>query len=287
MPYIHAYPQQIVHLTIVNQTPVPVGLLGVSVAGWPWWFWLLIGLPLLLLLCLIPLLFFLCARRRKVADTESIKKQKMKTAKQTQTVTTTTSSKRLRETANDETSREPTVRDHSAHHDQTIYRTPSESPSGSVQSTTSHSRSALVVKQKKAPQTEWVNSADREYGISETIRREERSRAERVVRTARCHDREGQTDDFRPPSGLSARAQSRGYQESTESAARFSGQEDSAHVDLLQAVVEPRHCHQQTTSEEKFYKKSDRRGDVVEEGYDQALLSYSSQAQHYSHSAIV
>lgn len=288
LPSLNAFPQRVIHLTVINEVSRADHMLGASFATWPWWIWLLIALPLLLLLCLLPLLFLLCARRKKVTDVEAFQKKKLGAAKQTQTVAATAASTGTQVMPIGEESRRVTEADASRHRRQDVYRTPSESPSASVQSTASHSRSALVVKQSQPSAADRSSSKKQRHGLSETITREERTTTETNVRPVGYRNRaQSRSDDWRTPAAAyGAHSHSQEYLKSADLATQQADRVDVEYSDL-HTVPDPHHCRQQTTSEEKFFKKSDHRGGVVEEGYDQALLSYSSGHEHYSHSAIV
>ncbi|VDK27656.1 unnamed protein product [Gongylonema pulchrum] len=158
-----------------------------------------------------------------------------------------------------------------------IYRTPSESFSECARSTASRSRAAMVIKQPQLqPRPHWAESTSRGSAVT----RKTLSEQHRGIRhLERVSEEQEQTE---------------GRRDSAESESRF--RTDAAVFQTGEAVIGeaqrattvfPQMMHQQTTSEEKFFKKNDRQRGLVEEGYDRAEVTYTTPASRYSHSEVV
>uniref|UniRef100_A0A0R3S2C0 ZP domain-containing protein n=1 Tax=Elaeophora elaphi TaxID=1147741 RepID=A0A0R3S2C0_9BILA len=254
LPTLITYPQQVVNLAITNNQAV----LATSVASWPWWIWLLIVLGLILLLCLLPLLLLLCSqlrmRRRKASDSKAI------IPRSTPATAPNILVREKEMEANGASGRRSVLPPPSTH----IIRTPSDSPSESVHSTASQSRAAVVIRQQQ-PCTSW---ADR--SIRNKI--ESRSMSDRHMGTRHLENAIDKHGDLGK------------YGEATVSGSKFPFSRDEHYIGHggHEEIV-----HQQTTCEEKFFKKSDHQNRMLEEGYDRAQLTYTIPKRHFSRSEIV
>lgn len=220
-----------------------------SVAGWPWWIWLLIVLGLILLLCLLPLLLLLWSRLR--VHGRKVSDSNATVSRPTPAKVSNILARTKEMEANgvsEESLRRPSVLPPPA--STRIFRIPSDSPTASAHSTASQSRIAVVRQQES--RTPWAER---------TIRSETESRSTLGRRIGARH----------LESVIEERGDVDKYEETTESGSKF------------QPAI-----HQQTTCEEKFFKRSDRQNRMFEEGYDRAQLTYTTTpGRHFSHSEVV
>uniref|UniRef100_A0A8R1TUV1 Uncharacterized protein n=1 Tax=Onchocerca volvulus TaxID=6282 RepID=A0A8R1TUV1_ONCVO len=272
LPALVTYPQQVINLGIVNDKTV--GILANSITSWPWWIWFLIFLAFILLLCLLPLFFFLCSQllkhKRKVADSKS--RILPPTAAKASNILVRAKEMEANG-ASEENLRRPSIRPPPSTR---IFRAPSDSPSESAHSTASHSRTAVVIKQQQ-PRTSWT-----ERTIQNEI--ESRPTLERHIggtqRLRRVIEDCGDVGE---------------YQYFAGSGIEFQSETDKYHVGRIDpekaansAISEPpRIVHQQTTCEEKFFKKKGCQKELLEEGYDRAQLTYTVPTKEFSHSEVV
>lgn len=250
------------NLAVINDQAM--GIFATSAVSWPWWIWLLIVLGLILLVCLLPLLLLLCAQlrmhKRKASDSKS-------------TVTLPTPVKipnilvRTREMEANGVLERPSVLPSSPlppPPSTRFFHTPSDSPSESIRSTTSHSRIAAIIKQQQ-PRTSWADHS---------IRDEIESRATLGQHIGICHlesvvEERGDSGKYEKIMGLESKSQS------------------SPNEYYINQVGPQRTVHQQTTCEEKFFKKSDRQNRMLEEGYDRVQFTYTTPKRHFFQSEIV
>uniref|UniRef100_A0A1I8E8J7 ZP domain-containing protein n=2 Tax=Wuchereria bancrofti TaxID=6293 RepID=A0A1I8E8J7_WUCBA len=245
------YPHQVVNLAVINEQEV--GILATSAASWRWWIWFLILLGLILLLCLLPLFLLLCSqlrmRRRKISDSKAAVPP-LNSAKVSNILV------RAKEMETNGTSednlRRPSVLPPPPPSTR-IFRTSSDSSCEIAHSTASQSRIAVVIRQQQ-PRTSWAES---------TMRDEMESRPTLGPQMERV------TEEFGEVTGLGS---------------KFQSSPDKQHI----AQFDPeRAVHQQTACEEKFFKKSGRQNETLEEGYDRAQLTYTTPKRHFFHSEVV
>ncbi|KAL3982146.1 hypothetical protein ACH3XW_45985 [Acanthocheilonema viteae] len=266
LPTLIIYPQQVINVAIINDQAV--GILATSVGSWPWWIWLLIALGLILLLCLLPLLLLLysqlCMHKRKVSDSKAIVPQPLP-AKASNILV------RAKEMEENGASERPSVLPQPSPPQPPpppplptrIFGISSDSPSESIRSTASQSHIAVIRQQQ--PRMSW---ADR--SIRSEI--EPRPTLERHIAT---HNLESVTEK---------RVDLGKCEEAIGLGSKFPSSRDEYYI----RQIDPKKTvHQQTTCEEKFFKKRDRQNRMVEEGYDRAQLTYTTPERHFAHSEIV
>ncbi|VDN04464.1 unnamed protein product [Thelazia callipaeda] len=275
------YPQQVINLAISNEPSR--GALGGSMDTWPWWIWLLLILALVLLLCLIPLLIFLCSRlckrKQKVVGSKAM-------AEQQASIPTPQILARSQE-MNTNAAKKP------APQTTKIFRRLSDSPTESLHSTASQSRVATVIRQQpRVATTHWAKStSDMEmarkpvqekqtpdiHHLHQVIDESTEVRSHHEVR-----EREG---GYRSPTiAVADTAAAASIRERQDDFNESNTEQKASHYYGRDAL---RLMHQQTTSEEKFFKKNDRQRGLVEEGYDRAQYTYTTPATHFSHSELV
>ncbi|CAG9541107.1 unnamed protein product [Cercopithifilaria johnstoni] len=260
LPILITYPQQVINLAIINGQAAEI--FDTSVANWPKWIWLLIVLGLILLLCLLPLLLLICSQlymsKRKVSDPKAIVPR---------STPISNILVRTKEMEGDGASERPSVLPlppPPLPPSTRIFRSPADSPSESIHSTASQSRTAVIIRQQQ-PRTSW---ADRSF------RNEIESRPKLGRHMGTCH----------LESVIEERRDLGKYEEATGSGSKFQSSPDEYYIDQ---VSPEKAIHQQTACEEKFFKKSDRQNRMLEEGYDCAQLTYTTPEKHFFHSEIV
>uniref|UniRef100_A0A915Q204 Uncharacterized protein n=1 Tax=Setaria digitata TaxID=48799 RepID=A0A915Q204_9BILA len=270
LPTLVTYPQQVINLAIINERAV--GFFGTSLIRWPWWIWLLIFLGLILLLCLLPLFLLLCSQlwvhKRKIRDS----KEAVLRPTPPKAPSILVRAKELETSGVSVESSRPTVPPPPP---TKIFCTQSGSPSESVHSFASYSRVA-VVKQRQPPMF-WeegtIRSAAEPKPTLEQRRITERH-SERVI------EEWGEVDEYHDYPG---------------SGSKFHFGTDEYHIGQMNSEKAVHHSvsgpsqmlHQQTTCEEKFFKRSERQKGMLEEGYDRIQFTYVAPALHVSHSEVV
>ncbi|EFO26458.2 hypothetical protein LOAG_02029 [Loa loa] len=258
LPALVTYPQKAINLAVINEQAT--GIFATSAASWPWWIWLLILLGVILLLCLLPLLLLLCSQLRirngKISDSKD-------TVPQSNSAKVSNILVRTKEMegsgASEKSLRKPSVLPPPP--STRIFRTPSDSPSEIAHSTASQSRISFVIKQQQ-PHTSWAESITRN-------KMESRPTLGRHMETRHLESVIEECGDVGK------------YEKVTGSESKFRSSPNKYHIGQLDPE---RVMHQQTTCEEKFFRKSNRQNEMLEEGYDYAQLTYITPERYFFHS---
>ncbi|KHN74271.1 hypothetical protein Tcan_03730 [Toxocara canis] len=289
-PYIKQFQQQIINVNLMGESST-LALHRPSI--WPWWVWLLIALALLLLICLlvVPLLLFCC--KHKFRKSAIVKSAQVKENGQETTVTQDgevsfipkPSTRRTRDVISEQRK-------------ERSFQTPSESPSESAQSTASHSRNALMVRQNVRTHQSACRDAQSGTATAKVLtasRNEHTSRSETELWQENAEFRRQPTRDQLRAGGY---AQPRKHFEQRESFV----QRQAGHSDMLRELQDASHridssrlptqrntelmkssqsaahaARKRSTSQERFFQKNDRQRGLIEEGYDQAQYSFTAQ----------
>ncbi|VDK48731.1 unnamed protein product [Anisakis simplex] len=292
-PFIKHFQQHVINVNLI-----PSSALTLSVSEWPWWIWLLIALALLLLLCLllIPLLLFCCKDKLRKKTTAATSQHVEQQQKQEAIVRKDGEVSILPSST---ATRPKTISSEDRAKKRIIYRTPSESPSESAQSNASHSRNALMIRQhnrsslsqdaqRGIANTKVLNSTDNiidSTAINESEQHWQHSTEDRRRQNQAAIQHYRQTQETQEQQKESY-SQNRLASSHSDAINRYEDMTSAYNANDYSfgkddrgqqrgSLVYP--MRQRSTSQERFFQKSDRQRGIIERGYDQSHLTFTTQ----------